>query len=127
MKFEQVTLENTDYWRSIILFGKNVASYKFALAKTLLELKPESGQLLKLSDIAPLYSNNISEHLKLADRQGTSPSSKFLDDCRKYNIGKIDQNELVESTLRYGVDDVIDAINIVGSREITGRFNIEDL
>ncbi len=28
------------YWRSIILFGRNVASYKFALAKSLLELAP---------------------------------------------------------------------------------------
>ena len=27
-----------DYWRGIILFGRNVASYKFALAKTLLDL-----------------------------------------------------------------------------------------
>ena len=27
------TLDN--YWRSIVLFGRNVASYKFALAKSL--------------------------------------------------------------------------------------------
>ena len=26
------------YWRSIILLGRNVASYKFSLAKTLLEI-----------------------------------------------------------------------------------------
>ena len=29
------SLEN--YWRAIILFGRNVASYKFALAKALIE------------------------------------------------------------------------------------------
>ena len=40
-----------DYWRSIILFGRNVASYKFALAKSLLELQPESGQLIKLEEL----------------------------------------------------------------------------
>jgi hypothetical protein len=27
-----------DFWRSIILLGRNVASYKFALGKSLLEL-----------------------------------------------------------------------------------------
>ena len=32
----QPTLEN--YWRSVILFGRNVASYKFALGKSLLDL-----------------------------------------------------------------------------------------
>jgi hypothetical protein len=26
-----------EHWRSIVLFGRNVASYKFALAKSLLE------------------------------------------------------------------------------------------
>ena len=26
-----------DYWRGIVLFGRNLASYKFALAKALLE------------------------------------------------------------------------------------------
>jgi hypothetical protein len=34
------TLEN--FWRSIILFGRNVASYKFALGKSLLELGTQS-------------------------------------------------------------------------------------
>lgn len=60
-----------DYWRGIILFGRNVASYKFALAKALLELKPESGQLLKLSDLAPSFSHHLTEHLKTSDKQGT--------------------------------------------------------
>ena len=38
-KFYEIepTLEN--YWRSILLFGRNVASYKFALAKALYDLK----------------------------------------------------------------------------------------
>ena len=35
----QPTLEN--YWRSVILFGRNVASYKFALGKSLLELSQQ--------------------------------------------------------------------------------------
>ena len=37
-----------DCWRGVVLYGKNTASYKFALATALLELRPESGQLLKL-------------------------------------------------------------------------------
>ena len=41
---EQLTLEN--YWRGLILFGKNSTSYKFALAKALLE---KSGRLISLN------------------------------------------------------------------------------
>ena len=74
-----------DYWRGIILYGRNVASYKFALAKSLLDLRPRSGELLKLEDLAPVFAGYISDHLKLADKQGTSSSSRFLDACRDYN------------------------------------------
>jgi hypothetical protein len=70
-EFKSQDLETTDYWRAIILFGRNVASYKFALAKSLLEMQPQSGQLLKLSDIAPVFSHHITNHLKSVDKQGT--------------------------------------------------------
>ena len=40
------------YWRGLILFGANTASYKFAFSKALLELKPQGGDLLKLEDLA---------------------------------------------------------------------------
>lgn len=41
---EKPSLES--YWRSVILFGNNVASYKFALAKALLELAEQKKQKL---------------------------------------------------------------------------------
>jgi hypothetical protein len=68
--FNDKELELEDYWRAIILRGRNVASYKFALAKTLLDLKPESGQLIKIGELAPLFSSHIAEHLKKANKQG---------------------------------------------------------
>jgi hypothetical protein len=75
-----------DYWRGIILFGRNVASYKFALAKSLLDISPQASQLLKLSDLAPVFACNIADHLRHSPKQATSSSSKFLDACRKYAI-----------------------------------------
>ena len=39
-KFQEEHPSLDSYWRSIILFGNNVASYKFALAKSLLEIAP---------------------------------------------------------------------------------------
>jgi hypothetical protein len=111
-----------DYWRGIILFGRNVASYKFALAKALLELKPESGQLLKLSDLAPSFSHHLTAHLRTSDKQSTSQSSKFLDACRQFNNGEIDNKKLIEETVRYGFNNVIDAFHVVGAGEIPKRF-----
>ena len=44
------SLEN--YWRAVILFGRNVASYKFALAKSLYELQASSGTVITLDQLA---------------------------------------------------------------------------
>jgi hypothetical protein len=78
-----------DYWRAIILFGRNVASYKFSLAESLLELKASSGQLVKLDELAGPFSRYLCSHLRIADKQGTFRTSKFLDACRKFNAGEL--------------------------------------
>jgi hypothetical protein len=111
-----------DYWRGIILFGRNVASYKFALAQALLELKPQAGELIKLGDLAPVYAKHISQHLKQADKQATSSSSQFLDACRQYNQNSLTQNELTEQTIRLGFNNVIDAFHKVGNTDVAQRF-----
>lgn len=84
-----------DYWRGIILFGLNVASYKFALASALLELQPQAGQLVTLDDLAAVYVKHIADHLKKSDKQGTSKSSKFLDAFSSRN----EMNVTVENCL----------------------------
>ena len=50
---DKPTLDN--YWRAILLLGRNTASYKFSLAKTLLNLSKESS--IKVEDIAILALN----------------------------------------------------------------------
>lgn len=114
------SLEN--YWRSIILFGKNTASYKFALAKTLLEIAPAGKTLITWEELAEPFARYITEHLHIADKQATNPSSKFLEYCRRFNLGEIDKAELIEATIKLGFTNVIDAFHIVGNAEISTRF-----
>ena len=111
-----------DYWRAIVLFGRNVASYKFALAKSLLELHPESGQLVTLEDLAKPFSRNMAEHLKRIDKQATSASSKFLDACRGFNSGEVSETQLIEQTVRLGFNNVIDAFHVVGGSPLVKPF-----
>ncbi|CAM5183222.1 hypothetical protein OURE66S_03051 [Oligella ureolytica] len=114
------SLEN--YWRSIILFGRNVASYKFALAKSLYELRDADNTLIKLDQLAEPFSRHICEHLKTVDKQGTSASSKYLDVCRDFNAGEASQEELIDKTVYYGFKDVIGAFHNVHSQEVPKRF-----
>ena len=81
------TLET--YWRSVVLLGKNTASYKFSLAKTLLEV-PKKDNFIAFDDLAVPFAKNISMHLRVNDRQATGIKNQFLDACRNYNSSKID-------------------------------------
>ena len=118
--------ELEDYWRGIILLGRNVASYKFALAQSLLELKPYGGQLVTLEEIAPVFSWHICEHLQTANKQATSRSSSFLDTCRNFNEGNITQDDLVTQTVRKGFANVIDAFHVVGTADVPVRFFLDE-
>lgn len=40
MRFEEEYPSLESYWRAVILFGRNSASYKFSMAKSLIELIP---------------------------------------------------------------------------------------
>lgn len=114
------SLEN--YWRAVILFGRNVASYKFALAKSLYELQASSGTVITLDQLAGPFSHHICEHLNLVDKQATSSSSKFLDFCRAFNADEIDQQTLIAKTVQYGFVNVIDAFHNVHGQELPQRF-----
>jgi hypothetical protein len=50
-------------WRHIIRFGRNVASYKFALGRVLLELGRQQQTFVPLDDLAVPYAAAICEHL----------------------------------------------------------------
>ena len=114
------------YWRSIVLYGKNSASYKFALAKSLIDLKGQPDDLIKLEDLAASFSKHLCEHLKHNDKQSTNPSSSFLDICRKFNSNETSMDELIQKTKKLGFNDVIDAFHIVNGGEIPKRFFIDE-
>lgn len=114
-----------DCWRGVVLYGRNTASYKFALATALFDLKPESGALIKMEDLAPYYAQSIAEHLKVAPKQITTTNGKFIQACLAYNL---DQNlsRLVDATVAHGFANVIDAFHIVGSAPVHHPFFIDD-
>lgn len=109
-----------DCWRGIILYGQNSASYKFALAESLLKLNPQAGQLIKLEDIAPVFGKAIAAHISHSPKQGTR-HGKFLQSVQSYNDdGNLD--ELVKATISGGFQDVIDAFHNIGSSSVLHKF-----
>ena len=81
-------LRDESKWRALILFGRNVATYKFAFAQTLLEQVEMGKDRVSLDDLALPYAGHLIRHLAMEDKQITSASSGFLDACRAHAPGK---------------------------------------
>ncbi len=128
MRFYQVepTLEN--YWRGVILFGRNAATYKFALAQALYDIQQQKpgSDLILLADLAQPFSQHLCRHLQQAPKQGTAGRSRFLDACQQFNRGEIGQDRLTELTVRLGFANVLDAFHIVNRAEIATRFFVDE-
>ncbi len=124
--FVQTSPTKDAYWRSIILFGRNSASYKFALGKALLEAANQEKNFVSLEELAEPYARNLVDHLRKSDRQGTSPSSGFLQVCRNFSRGEIDKDRLLAQTARLGFVNVIDAFHNVNQAEIPMRFFVDE-
>jgi hypothetical protein len=112
-------------WRAIILFGKNSATYKFAFAKSLLQLAEQDKSFIRLEDLAIPYARHIIEHLKQNDKQGNSTSSKFLNGCRDFINGKINEPQLHRLTEQYGFINVVDAFHIVNGDSVPNPFYVK--
>ena len=125
-KFYDTTPDLESFWRAAILFGRNVASYKFALAKSLLQFQNRKDDLVTLEELASPFVKHICEHLRHSPKQATSPSSKFLENCKRFNSGEISQEQIDQITAKLGFINVIDAFHIVNQGELPTRFFIDE-
>lgn len=113
-----------DYWRSIILFGKNVACYKFALGKALLDLAPTGKSIITSEELAEPYSRYVTEHLHLCEAQSqtTQTPYPFLEACRQFNQGEITKEQLIQITAEEGFKVVFSKFHNLNSGEIPVHF-----
>lgn len=109
-------------FRRIVLRGANVASYKFALAKSILTLAESGATAASLEELAIPFSQELCTHLREIDTQSTSAGSRFLDACRHFNAGRITEDELAATTALLGFNNVIDAFHVVDRADVATRF-----
>ncbi len=109
-------------FRSIFLFGRNVATYKFALAQTLLELSNQEKTFISLEELSPIFAKHMLEHVKTGKRQLTSSSSQFINALELYNLNQITWEQLMFVTERKGFTNVIDAFHIIPNGQLDTRF-----
>ncbi len=126
MSFREYDVTREDVWRSIVLFGRNVASYKFALAKSLIDLADRTDTFVPLEGLAEPFAKSLCEQLKVNDTQTTSRSSKFLDELRRFNRGEITWTQAVAVTEKLGFQNVIDAFHVLPGGDAPMRFFMDE-
>jgi hypothetical protein len=121
MKYLAVQQNDENRWRAVILFGKNSACFKFALARSLLWAAGQGKEAIPLTELALPYARAVADHISRVDRQGTARKSQFLAACRAFNRGKLTEEQLREATVRHGFENVIDAFHNIGG-DLGDRF-----
>lgn len=117
---DQPTLDS--YFRGIVLFGRNAATYKFALGKSIIELASNGTDFISLNDLAIPFIKYTNEHVLNGNKQITSNSSKYFDAFEKYNSNNCDIDDLVKLTLSNPFQNVIDRFHNVNNTELDTKF-----
>lgn len=105
------------YWRSVILFGRNSSTYKFALARALEDLAREGRSEVALDEIAVPFSRHMCEHLLEAPKQSTGHPGKFIETCSSFNRGTADEQALIDTAVSDGFSYVLRAFHNVNGAE----------
>lgn len=136
MNYPQKELTNTTFvnmnnailrenWRNIVLLGKNTATYKFALAATLIDISyRQQKEVLSLEELALPYALHLAEHLKHYPKQITLKSSLFIETCQRFIDGLVDKETLHDITIKEGFKYVLDSYHIVRNEPVDKLFFI---
>jgi hypothetical protein len=117
--------EDVDYWKGIVLYGLNQATYKIALGKTILELASSGKETIEWHQLSKLYLNIYIERLKINyNPQQSNPSRKTKMEriIDSLNNGKIDYEEAVNLVATEAFNDVVPRFQTIGTnKDIVGE------
>jgi len=104
--------------RAVILFGDNAATYKFALAKTLMELEPSSS--VKYEDVGQIFVRHLLSHHQLCPHQFTRGSTKLTDAMDAHLRDEISWDKMFAVAEKSIYTNVLDRFHNIGGGEIDG-------
>ena len=100
-----------DYWRFIILYGLNQATYKMALAKCLNELSQSGRQKVSLDELSKLFFSLYQDRLVDAMPQLNSANQNTVVERVNtlYNEGKLSLDKSVSMVKKQALPVVLNA------------------
>lgn len=106
----------------MILMGDNNKTYKFALAKSIIELAQNGTNELLVEDIAIVFNKYMLEHVKSGTIQGVKPYGEYLDACQKFLNGEVEEDKLLKMLVSRIIQNPIKRLHTVNRQPIPKSF-----
>ena len=113
-----------DFWRAIILYGLNQATYKIALGQSLIRFTEQQKNSVSMNELAADFFYMYLERLKHGKPQLATPNRQTAMEriVNEYNLKKITQTQAIEKVEREAFNDVIDRFHTVDGLETPVKF-----
>ena len=122
-----IDFNDEDYWRSIILYGLNQATYKIALGKTLVSLAEKKYTTVKWDILSQEFLKQYQLRLNIKEpmpQQANPLRRTFMEKAvRKLDLGMTDIDETIFNVGKEGFNDVIKRFHNIGRfKDFQGKF-----
>ena len=117
---KQDNFDDSDFWKGIILFGLNAATYKMALAKTLLQFSLQGKQCIDWYDLSAAYLDNYCQRLAATSRPQQSNPSRitFMERVvKELQLNNISYEQAVSRVAEKGFVDVVPRFHTIGTNK----------
>lgn len=113
-----------DYWRTIILYGLNVATYKIALAKSLYSFSKAGITNVSIQQLSKEFFDQFNKRLHngMPQLNNSSRQTKMEYIVSLYYIGKVTEEEAIEYVGRNAFSDVIPRFHTVNDEKVPISF-----
>jgi len=113
-----------DYWRALILYGLNTATYKMAFAKSLdhfVNIGKTDVPMIELAEVFfKLYLNRLENGMPQLDLPGRTTVMEQV--VNRYKLGAIKEDEAIEYVKKNAFRDVLRAFQRLNGEQIPLEF-----
>jgi hypothetical protein len=117
MSLKNEDFGNEDYWKAIVLYGLNQATYKIALASVILDFAKEERQTIPWDDLSRAFLDKYIQRIQktnLPQQSNPQRNTKMETIVSLLNLGKINYDEAIQEVSREAFNDVIPRFHSIG-------------
>jgi HNH endonuclease len=115
-----------DCWRAVVLYGRNSATYKIALATCLIDFAQQGKTYVSMSELAQSFFHVYRERLEHGAKQGTGGKTELERAVEMFRDGTLSEAQAIERVERRGFSDVIERFHTVTYDAVPHAFYVED-